>query len=215
MTRVMGVSVVLLFVLGSFGLTGCSPNKLGTQPIVTTSGSTDEDARVLPSINGLTPPLVEPPDSIKVRAQIILQRIASGRVAPMQSIAGIPSSRILSNTYSWLGVPYLPAGNSRSGVDCSHLVYQVFRSSGFRDYPYLTTASMKSYRYFTPVGWNDDGGDIVLFRNLGHTGIYIGCGWFIDANSAYGRVMFDSIFSPYWKSMGPYAVRYTPPACYQ
>jgi cell wall-associated NlpC family hydrolase len=120
-------------------------------------------------------------------------------------VMGVPSWRIVNQTYSWLGVPYSYGGNSRSGIDCSHLVYQVYRNVGI-PYPYMTTAQIKSSWRFICV--NPVPGDIIMFRNLAHCGIYIGSGWMIDANSYYGRVMYDYIGDSYWSGMGPYAVRF-------
>lgn len=197
------VSVVLAALLVA-GLVGCQAgNRIDNPAATPTSG---DDGR-LPTINGLTPPRHEPPDSIKVRAEQMLRGRGYARTENTY-IAGVYVGNIINQAYSWIGVRYAYGGNSRSGVDCSHLVYQVYRGAGIGSYPFLTTAQMQSYGRFICV--NPDYGDIILFRSLGHTGIYVGGGWMIDANSYYGRVMYDYISDPYWRQFAPYAVRYMP-----
>lgn len=171
----------------------------------TFSGSVGEG--VLPTDHG-RPPLMDPPDFIKKRAEQILK--GHPGLTTNIYIAGVPSGTIVSQANSWLNVKYVYGGNSRSGIDCSHLVYQVYQGSGIKSYPYLTTAQMATYSHFICVPWCDDGGDIVLFSRLSHCGIYVGYGWMVDANSGYGKVMYDYIWSSYWSQYGPYAVRYTP-----
>ncbi len=212
--RAWCVAAVLLTVLAVGMISGCGDTNKVTNPSPRAPDMSGQADERLPLVNGQAPPYLEPPDSIKAKGERILRELAGRQAAPMQVIAGVPSWKILNQAYSWLGVPYRWGGNSRSGIDCSHLVYQVYRGAGITSYPFMTTSQMKSYPYFTRVAWNDEGGDIVLFQNLGHTGIYVGCGWFIDANSYYGKVMYDGIFSPYWQSMKPYAVRFTPPMCF-
>jgi hypothetical protein len=205
MTRVIRVIVaVLTMVVPLLGLVSCDIDKLTTRP--DTAAVPPQDDQRLPLVKGQGPPLEEPPDSIKVKGERIWRE--SRQASPMLVSGGASSYTILSQARSWLGVPYRYGGNSRSGIDCSHLVYQVYRGAGISSYPYLTTSQMRSSLGFACVNWNNEGGDVVLFRNLAHTGIYMGGGWMIDANSYYGKVTYDNLNSSYWQSMGPYPVRW-------
>lgn len=206
----MRTLIALLALLALSGLavstlTSCGKSTTSTAPIVQTSTNGGDEQ--LPLVNGQGPPLETPPDSIVARAE----KFFRGPIGPtMLTIAGVPGNVIGNAANSWLGVPYVWGGNSRSGVDCSHLVYQVYHQAGIGSYPFLTTSAMKTYGHFICVNWSSDPGDIVLFVNLGHTGIYMGGGWMVDADSYYGRVMWDNLNSSYWQSMRPYPVRYMP-----
>lgn len=127
------------------------------------------------------------------------------RIEASLNVMGVSSTRIINQTFLWLGVPYVYGGNSRSGIDCSHLVYQVYQNVGI-PYPYMTTATMRLSSRFISV--NPVPGDIILFWGINHCGIYIGDGWMIDANSYYGRVRFDYIYDSYWAPLRPNGVRF-------
>lgn len=122
------------------------------------------------------------------------------------SVVGVSSATIMNQTGQWLGVKYLLGGNSKSGIDCSHLVYQVYRGAGISSYPYMTTATMRTSTRFVCV--NPVAGDIILFPTLGHCGIYAGNGWMIDANSYYNKVMYDYLGDSYWSKLPKTAIRF-------
>jgi cell wall-associated NlpC family hydrolase len=127
------------------------------------------------------------------------------RIETALSVMGVSSTTILNQTYSWLGVPYVYGGNGRGGIDCSHLVYQVYRNVGI-PYPYMTTPAMRSSARFISV--KPVPGVIILFWGINHCGIYIGNGWMIDANYYYGKVRYDYIYDSYWAPLRPNAVRF-------
>ena len=78
----------------------------------------------------------------------------------------------------YLGTPYVWAGSSPGGFDCSGLVAYAFAQVGVS----LPHNAAAQYGYGTPVGYNDlQPGDLVFFSGLGHVGIYIGGGQFIHA----------------------------------
>ena len=78
----------------------------------------------------------------------------------------------------YLGVPYVWAGSSPSGFDCSGLVAYAYAQIGVS----LPHNAAAQYGYGTPVPYYDlQPGDLVFFSGLGHVGIYIGGGQFIHA----------------------------------
>jgi cell wall-associated NlpC family hydrolase len=111
------------------------------------------------------------------------------------------SGGVVSIAAQYLGVPYVWAGATPRGFDCSGLVQYVFAQVGI-SLPHNTVAQ-----------WNDpiavsvprnalQPGDLVFFNQLDHVGIYIGNGYFIDAPHTGVDVRIDSL------SEGWYASRY-------
>ncbi|MEO6095809.1 MAG: NlpC/P60 family protein [Fibrobacteria bacterium] len=99
---------------------------------------------------------------------------------------------------SWLGVPYDFGGQSRSGIDCSGFVRQIFGDVyGLR----LPHSSSAIYRMGAEVSRSDlMPGDVVFFKNLGyidHSGIYMGKNWFIHSASSVG-VAYSALNAPYF-----------------
>ena len=101
-----------------------------------------------------------------------------------------PAADIIENTESFLGVPYELGGESRSGVDCSGLVYCVFAEKN-KNLPRNVAKLMKTVM---PVGKYLRPGDLLFFdtvnstisakREASHVGIYVGRGEFIHSASA-------------------------------
>ena len=147
-----------------------------------------------------------PPDSYPDAPAIhMLDSALQEQVENTFKVMGVSEATIMNQTCTWLGVKYLYGGNSRSGVDCSHLVYQAYQSSGI-SYPYMTTSTMRTSSRFICV--NPLPGDIILFMNINHCGIYAGNGWMIDANSYYRKVRYDYIWDSYWSAQRPVAIRF-------
>ena len=99
----------------------------------------------------------------------------------------------------WRGVPYRMGGLSKSGVDCSGLVYLTFRD---RFNVQLPRSTRDLARMGSSVKPGDrQSGDLVLFRinrNLNHVGIYLEDGRFMHTSSRKG-VMISSLSDPYWQ----------------
>lgn len=78
----------------------------------------------------------------------------------------------------YLGAPYVWAGSSPSGFDCSGLVMYAFGKVGVA----IPHNAAQQFRLGTPV---DRGrlipGDIVFFHQLRHNGIYLGDGRFVHS----------------------------------
>lgn len=99
-----------------------------------------------------------------------------------------------------LGKPYMYAGNTPAGFDCSGLVKYSYGRAGI-SLPRDTQAqrrisvlvSMRSLRE----------GDLLFFDQEGkkksHVGMYLGNGRFIHAPSSGGKVRTDSLSADFWK----------------
>jgi cell wall-associated NlpC family hydrolase len=99
-----------------------------------------------------------------------------------------------------MGVPYVWAGNTRSGLDCSAFTKNVFSTIGV-DLPRHSGHQIQVGRTITDTG-NLIAGDRLYFAMKGgstitHTGIYIGEGFFIHASSNHKCVDVDPLFKSY------------------
>ena len=135
----------------------------------------------------------------RLRAQIAAQQAAA--VAQQSSGNNFPSiPPILGNgsghpeaakiALQYLGVPYVWGGASPSGFDCSGLVMYVYAQLGI-SLPHYTVSQ---WDVTEPISTSEmQPGDLVFFDSLGHVGIYIGGGQFVDAPHTGSVVRIDSL----------------------
>jgi peptidoglycan DL-endopeptidase CwlO len=109
------------------------------------------------------------------------------------STASETRAKVVDIALSYLGVPYVWAGSSPNGFDCSGFVEYVFAKVGVN----LPHSSAMQYQTGTHVSKSDlQPGDLVFFYSpIHHVGIYIGNGNMV--NSRGGGVQIDSAF---WSS---------------
>jgi peptidoglycan DL-endopeptidase CwlO len=100
--------------------------------------------------------------------------------------AGHPQAASIALQY--LGVPYVWGGASPAGFDCSGLVMYVYAQLGI-SLPHYTVAQWNAT---DPIS-SPAPGDLVFFNGLGHVGIYIGGGRFVDAPHTGSVVRIDSM----------------------
>ena len=157
-----------------------------------------ERQRLLASIKGEIATLEAQAAAAQLRAEQAAQQQIHAAVAEQQATAQsqvvgasaatpqagdlLPASqygsRVVSIAMSYLGVPYVWGGASPSGFDCSGLVMYSFEQLGVS----LPHSSYAMWGYGTPVAQNQlEPGDIVFFDGLGHVGLYIGGGEFVNA----------------------------------
>jgi cell wall-associated NlpC family hydrolase len=127
------------------------------------------------------------------------------RLRDQESAASLASSALLSTPLTsgayggvvsiamqYLGVPYLWAGATPSGFDCSGLVQYAYGQIGI-SLPHNTVAQW-NYPGAVSVPRNQlQPGDLVFFNKLDHVGIYIGNGQFIDAPHTGAFVRVDNL----------------------
>jgi cell wall-associated NlpC family hydrolase len=110
--------------------------------------------------------------------------------------------KVINQAYTWLGVPYAWGGCSRTGVDCSCLMVNVFHAVGI-NLPRTTTSQVQ---VGTPVDRSQiQAGDLVFFDNTctncganpTHVGLSIGGGLMIDAGDP---VQVNSITTGFYAS---------------
>jgi cell wall-associated NlpC family hydrolase len=116
------------------------------------------------------------------------------------SVAPAPPSQyggVVGIAMRYLGVPYVWAGASPSGFDCSRFVSYVYAQVGVS----LPHSSYSQYGYGVPVSKDQlEPGDLVFFDGLGHVGIYIGGGQFVHAPHTGDVVKISSLGDSWYAS---------------
>jgi len=133
---------------------------------------------------------------------------ASPRPPAAAAAAAPPSvpARVIRASLSYLGVPYVHAGDSRAGMDCSGLVYRVFFDTIGVGLPrgveglFRTTETAQYPLHL---------GDLVFFdttdqqppKTPTHVGVYIGAGRIVHAASEGSKtgVIVSSIDDAYYR----------------
>ncbi len=101
-------------------------------------------------------------------------------------------SQVVSVAMSYLGTPYVWGGAAPGGFDCSGLVMYSFAQLGVS----LPHSSYAMWNYGVPVPYDQlEPGDLVFFDGLGHVGMYIGGGEFVNAPYTGAVVRVDSLDS--------------------
>lgn len=106
--------------------------------------------------------------------------------APVKVSSIKSSSRVVTVAKRYVGknMPYRYGGNSpKTGIDCSHFVYRVFREAGY-NIPYRSSYALVKAAKRTS---DPRQGDLVLYR--GHVGIYVGNGMMIHHGKSGGAFL--------------------------
>ena len=109
---------------------------------------------------------------------------------------------IVKKAYEYLGTPYVYAGISKDGVDCSGLVYAVFKEVTGKELPRSVSVL---YEAGTKITGTLLPGDLLFFNTVGgvsHVGIYIGAKKIIHAASDGPEtgVIISSLEENYYKT---------------
>ncbi len=131
-----------------------------------------------------------------------------------KAATGSSTDIIITTARSYIGTPYRWGGTSRSGMDCSGLIYNSFKVAGI-EFPRTTGEQVKAG---SPVSIYDlQPGDLVFFaasknkRKITHVGLVTEVNGkndvqFIHASSSLG-VIENNVFSDYYRRIYVKAVR--------
>jgi gamma-D-glutamyl-L-lysine dipeptidyl-peptidase len=110
---------------------------------------------------------------------------------------GATRAQVVAEARKFLGLPYLWAGVSGFGFDCSGFTYSVYRAYGLT----LSRDADQQAVHGKPVTRSAlRPGDLVFFREsangtIGHVGMYVGSGKMIDAPNTTARIRIEPIAS--------------------
>lgn len=119
-----------------------------------------------------------------------------GAQAPVSSV----ERQLIAVAESWVGTPYRYAGTTKSGIDCSALMVNVFSEVGIL----LPRTSAEQYITGNTIPMNELAvGDLVFFdirgEGVSHVGMYVGSNSFVHASLSAG-VIRESLLLPYYSS---------------
>lgn len=133
-------------------------------------------------------------------------------VAELSEKLGIPLSNIdkeddlnmplYAQASLWLGVKYRYGGITKKGVDCSGLVYNLYKDAYGKKVPSSTSELSKKTRKISSRDLR--AGDLIFFattnkrKKISHVGIYLKNGYFVHASSSRG-VVVNHISENYYK----------------
>jgi lipoprotein Spr len=116
------------------------------------------------------------------------------------SIDTITNEKLFETISEWLGTRYCYAGDSKSGIDCSGFVNELYKKAF--DIA-LTGSSADLFKQVKPLKKSElHEGDLVFFKirkkRISHVGIYLGQNKFAHASVKIG-VTIDDLDEPYYK----------------
>jgi len=108
--------------------------------------------------------------------------------------------QLASYARQYLGIPYVWAGRSPSGFDCSGFVSYIFKKFDIL----LPRGADEQFKVGMSVSRYDlHPGDMVFFttyeKGPSHVGIYVGDGYFIHASSGAGEVTITPLAKDYYQ----------------
>lgn len=116
---------------------------------------------------------------------------------PKANLGAGSNGGAISAAQSRSGDPYVTAGKSPGGFDCSGLVAWAYGQEGVNLPSYTGALASKGTK--VPSLSQAKAGDLVFFRGGAHVGIYLGGGKFIGAQNSTGVAVAD-MNSGYWAS---------------
>ena len=119
------------------------------------------------------------------------------------STFGFTEQQFEQKVKQYLGIPYLRAGTSERGMDCSGFVRIVYNEFFGIDLPHTAGGQFNSSGLKKINSHGIQPGDLIFFagnkkKRINHVGMYVSDGQFIHASSSVGVTM-SSLDDRYWK----------------
>lgn len=119
-----------------------------------------------------------------------------------QTISSRGGSTVVERSLQYTGTPYVWGGNDmQNGVDCSGFVKNIFGTIGV-SLPRTAADQVKVGKPITRLEDLQPGDRLYFWENkrgkIGHTGIYLGNGYFVHSSRGRGGVATDYLAQPKW-----------------
>lgn len=125
----------------------------------------------------------------------------AGAEKPLK-VGNTKADDIIKTARQYLGVKHCMGGTTKKCMDCSGLLFTVFKTHGIQ-LPHNSEDQARYGKIISQIGQLKKG-DLVFFvrsyktsRFITHSGIYLGNNEFIHSSSSNG-VTITSIFDPWW-----------------
>jgi LysM repeat protein len=153
----------------------------------------------LKELNGLKSDMIYVGQKLKVTGKSAAVTTPAPVPAPVTGApAGDFATAFIEAAQSVMGVPYVWAGSTINGFDCSGFIYYAANQAGYKIGRY-SAAGYHSRSYYVD---QPQPGDLVFFENtykvgISHLGIYIGDNQFIHADEKKG-ITISNLSNPYY-----------------
>jgi cell wall-associated NlpC family hydrolase len=157
----------------------------------------DMTVKQLKDINNLSSDLIFAGQKLKVSKQAESNDKVSTEKSPQQPVQAAEPD-VISIAKEYMGVPYLWAGSTPDGFDCSGFIYYAYNKAGKQMGRYSSEGYYNRSFYVN----EPQPGDLVFFENtykkgISHMGIYLGNNEFIHASTT-GGVMISNLSEAYY-----------------
>lgn len=150
----------------------------------------------------------EPPPSVRVRGTdgqasddaAVVAQVEQPAAVVVDSAAG---GAIAAFGLAYVGYPYVAAGSSPAGFDCSGFTQFVVLDTLGIDIGHAVEGQPGAGAWVEWGAWLP--GDLIFFQNtyregISHVGIYVGDGLFVHAQNEETGVVVTSVYSGYYSS---------------
>jgi cell wall-associated NlpC family hydrolase len=158
--------------------------------------------------------VIENTENVQLRKRLeLFENSGIERAVPVQN-AALTGDSLVAIAKTYLNTPHRMGGTSKSGIDCSGLIYTSFKHFGLT----LPRSSHEQAKFGKIIASKEDlrKGDLLFFYNsysssnlITHTAIYLGNGQFIHTSASAGVEIVTLEQSNYWNDRYLFGTRLT------